>query len=371
MTAGQHRNGTRKVGRAAGPVIGGRHAAGRPADGANDPTAGRHADVGPGAGRYGGADVTIPGGLSLDIPPGRHSAPKRSFLRRKTARFRAGKAVPAAALAAALAVGAGAYGVMSTNARPPGEQAANLAVVPSGGYTLATGGALAAASSGKKQSSDAFGGLTGAVAAGMLRSQDVLAGVAKSVAAAQAAAQPTATASPSPVVTPSPQASSPAATPTVAPPAATTPAPATSSPTATSLTCNTSDGLLPDNVTAIVSFLVANGYSDNAAAGIAGNMYQESKGNPESEGDGGGGLIGWTPLPAGFVTGNPAADLQTQLSAVLTFNQQWSQYLPALNDAATPADAADIYVTDFERAGIPAASTREAAAQDVASACGI
>jgi hypothetical protein len=48
-------------------------------------------------------------------------------------------------------------------------------------------------------------------------------------------------------------------------------------------------------VTAIVSFLLTHGYSDNAAAGIAGNMYQESKGNPESEGDGGGGLIGWTP----------------------------------------------------------------------------
>jgi hypothetical protein len=359
----------------------GRHAAGRPADRADDRTAGRHADVGPGAGRYGGADATIPGGLSLDIPRGRHSAPKRSFLRRKTARFRARKAVPAAAIAAALAVGAAAYGVMSTNARPPGELAANLAIVPSGGYT-ATGGTLTAVGSGKNQSSDASGGLTGAVAAGVLRSQDVLASVAKSVAAAQAAAQPTASTSPaatassSPAVTPSPQApspqaSSPAATPTVAPPAAATPAPATSSPTATSLTCNTSDGLLPDNVTAIVSFLVANGYSDNAAAGIAGNMYQESKGNPESAGDGGGGLIGWTPLPAGFVTGNPAADLQTQLSAVLTFNQQWSQYLPALNDAATPADAADIYVTDFERAGIPAASTREASAQDVASACGI
>ncbi len=124
-------------------------------------------------------------------------------------------------------------------------------------------------------------------------------------------------------------------------------------------------------MTAIVSFLLAHGYSDNAAAGIAGNMYQESKGNPESEGDGGGGLIGWTPLPAGFVTGDPAADLQTQLSAVLTFNQQWAQFLPELNGAATPADAAYIYVTDFERAGIPAASTREAVAQDVASACGI
>ena len=100
-------------------------------------------------------------------------------------------------------------------------------------------------------------------------------------------------------------------------------------------------------------------------------MYQESKGNPESEGMGGGGLIGFTPLPDGYVTGNPAADLQTQLEAVLTYNQQWSAYLPELNGAASPADAASIYVTDFERAGIPAASTREASAEDVASACGI
>ncbi len=58
--------------------------------------------------------------------------------------------------------------------------------------------------------------------------------------------------------------------------------------------------MLPANVTAIVSFLLAHGYSDNAAAGIAGNIYQESKGNPESEGMGGGGLIGWTPLPVGL-----------------------------------------------------------------------
>ena len=31
-------------------------------------------------------------------------------------------------------------------------------------------------------------------------------------------------------------------------------------------------------------------------------MQQESGGNPESVGDGGGGLIGWTPLPGGYVT---------------------------------------------------------------------
>ncbi len=129
-------------------------------------------------------------------------------------------------------------------------------------------------------------------------------------------------------------------------------------------------GMLPDNYATIVTFLVAHGYSDNAAAGVAGNMYQESHGDPESEGDGGGGLIGWTPLPAGLVTGNPAADLQAQLEQVIKFDDQWSQYLPALNDASTPGAAADIYVTDFERAGVPAAGTREEAADAVARACG-
>jgi hypothetical protein len=135
--------------------------------------------------------------------------------------------------------------------------------------------------------------------------------------------------------------------------------------------CSGSSGMLPANYAQIVDFLTAHGYTGIAAAGIAGNIYQESGGNPESAGDGGGGLIGWTPLPAGLVTGDPAADLETQLEGVLTFNQQWSQYLPALNAASSPAAAADIYVTDFERAGIPAAGTREAAAEAVAAACRI
>ena len=299
---------------------------------------------------------------------GRHAAPRRPFLRRKAARFRAGRAVPAAAMAAALAVGAAAYGV-TTKVEHSSALTARLATVPSGGYTLAAGGALAAvgpsaltAGSGAKQS----GGIDSALAAGVAQSQRMLAGVAKSAAATHASAHPAATSSRAPSASPAP-----ATKPAVASSPAATTAPATSAPAKTTLSCNTSDGMLPDNVTAIVSFLLAHGYSGNAAAGIAGNIYQESKGNPESEGDGGGGLIGWTPLPAGYVTGNPATDLQTQLAALLAFNEQWSQYLSQLNDAATPADAASVYVTDFERAGIPAASTREASAQDVASACGI
>ncbi len=139
-----------------------------------------------------------------------------------------------------------------------------------------------------------------------------------------------------------------------------------------SVSCSASaSGPLPANYAAIMTFLTSHGYTGNAAAGIAGNIDQESGGNPESEGDGGGGLIGWTPLPAGYVTGNPSADLQTQLTAILAFNKIWSQYIPALNAASSPAAAADIYVTDFERAGIPAAGNREAAATAVAAACGV
>jgi hypothetical protein len=135
--------------------------------------------------------------------------------------------------------------------------------------------------------------------------------------------------------------------------------------------CTGTTGMLPDNYAAIVDFLVAHGYTGFAAAGIAGNIYQESKGDPESAGSGGGGLIGWTPLPSGFVTGNPAADLQTQLNALLTYNQGWSQFIPALNAATSATQAADIYMNDFERPGLPEAANREAAAQAVAAACGI
>jgi hypothetical protein len=130
-------------------------------------------------------------------------------------------------------------------------------------------------------------------------------------------------------------------------------------------------GMLPENYAAIVTFLTQHGYTGLAAAGIAGNIYQESKGDPESIGSGGGGLIGWTPLPADFVTGNVSADLETQLEALLTYNQQWAQYIPMLNSATSASDAAYVYMTYFERPGIPAAYNREAAATAVAQACGL
>jgi Phage tail lysozyme len=132
-------------------------------------------------------------------------------------------------------------------------------------------------------------------------------------------------------------------------------------------TCTGSGGLLPQHYAKIVHFLTRHGYARLAAAGIAGNIYQESGGNPES----GGGLIGWTPLPSGLVSGNVAADLKAQLVALLAFNNGWSQYLPELNAARTASAAADIYMVHFERPGIPASSRREASATAVAQACGM
>jgi hypothetical protein len=140
-------------------------------------------------------------------------------------------------------------------------------------------------------------------------------------------------------------------------------------PTPTGPSCTGTTGLLPENYGTIVTYLMAHGYTGLAAAGIAGNIYQESKGNPESVGSGGGGLIGFTPLPGGYVTGNVSADLITQLAAIVTYNQQWSQYIPALNSASSASEAAYIYMSDFERPGIPVAGTREAAATAVAEAC--
>jgi hypothetical protein len=128
--------------------------------------------------------------------------------------------------------------------------------------------------------------------------------------------------------------------------------------------------MLPLNYGTIVNFLIAHGYTSIASAGVAGNIYQESGGNPESGDAAAGGLIGWTPLPSGYITGNPAADLQTQLAALLTFNDHLGEFLPALDATTTPADAAYVYMIDFERPGFPAASNREDSAIAVAGACG-
>src|SRR5262249_38738445 len=107
---------------------------------------------------------------------------------------------------------------------------------------------------------------------------------------------------------------------------------------------------------AVAQFLVENGYSKAAAAGIASCVDGESAGNPESVGSGGGGLIGWTPIgPAApnpnIITGNPARDMMTQLSDILyyTSSEIGQPLVDQLNSISDPVAAADFFSQNFEK----------------------
>lgn len=108
-------------------------------------------------------------------------------------------------------------------------------------------------------------------------------------------------------------------------------------------------------------YLVTHGYSPAAAAGVAGCIAGESSGDPESIGSGGGGLIGWTPLPPGLVTGNPSADLAAQEQAILSYNAAHGP-VSALNSQTDPVAAADLYSQDFEQPAVTDSDTRPAVA---------
>jgi LysM repeat protein len=108
-------------------------------------------------------------------------------------------------------------------------------------------------------------------------------------------------------------------------------------------------------------FLTQHGYSRSGAAGIIACIAGESGGNPESVGSGGGGLIGWTPLPGGMVTGNPTADLNTQLAALLQYNNA-NGNVAGLNSQGSPTAAADYYSQTFERPAVTDSDVRDAVA---------
>lgn len=108
-------------------------------------------------------------------------------------------------------------------------------------------------------------------------------------------------------------------------------------------------------------FLTQHGYSRIGAAGVIACIAGESGGNPESVGDGGGGLIGWTPLRPGLVTGNPTADLNAQLEALLQYNNA-NGNVSELNSQSSPVAAADYYSQEFERPAVTDSDVRDAVA---------
>jgi len=127
-----------------------------------------------------------------------------------------------------------------------------------------------------------------------------------------------------------------------------------------------------NNLLAVGQYLVDNGYSKAAAAGVASCIDGESAGNPESEGSGGGGLIGWTPLGsahpnANIITGNPATDMITQLQDILYYNaseigQTW---VTQLNNQTDPVAAADFFSQHFEKPAVTDSDVRTNIAQQI------
>ena len=332
MTAGTRRNGTSKVGLFT--------------RGSQD---GGHATRGHGAGG------------SADQYTGRHAAGPRS----KTARKRAGKVVPAAGVAAALAVGAAAYGLVAGTGNPQAAQ-------------LSTDLALPVSLSSATHAGLSVGGVDSAASAMIAAARTASSAVA-STSARQSASRSSKAAKPA--VAPSVSAST--AAPETASTAAATPS-ATATPTspATQSTSGGSAAVESDiangnNVLAIGQYLVDNGYSKAAAAGVASCVDGESGANPESEGDGGGGLIGWTPLgsaepDANIITGDVSVDMMTQLADILYYNSNeiGQSQVDELNSQTDPVAAADFYSQNFEKPAVTDSDVVPSVAEDVYSELG-
>jgi hypothetical protein len=128
---------------------------------------------------------------------------------------------------------------------------------------------------------------------------------------------------------------------------------------------------------AVGQYLVENGYSDAAAAGVASCIYGESTGNPESVGTGGGGLIGWTPIgsaepDSNIITGNASQDMMTQLGDLLYYNSNeiGQPLVDELNSQTDPVEAADFYSQNFEKPAVTDSDVVPSVAEQIFSALG-
>ena len=301
-------------------------------------------------------------GGSADQYTGRHAAAGH---RSKTARKRVGKVVPAAGVAAALAVGAVAYGLVAGTGSPQAAQLSTDLAVP-----------------GTSMSGSAHAGVGGSAASAMIAAARTASSAVATASAKLPASQSPKTAKPT--VAPSFAPASAAAPQTSDEPAATAIPSASATPTAQAthsssggsakVAADIADG---DNTLAIGQYLVDNGYSIAAAAGVASCVDGESGANPESEGDGGGGLIGWTPLgsaqPDGnIITGDAAADMMTQLADILYYNADeiGQSKVAELDSQTDPVAAADFYSQNFEKPAVTDSDVVPSVAENVYSELG-
>lgn len=135
---------------------------------------------------------------------------------------------------------------------------------------------------------------------------------------------------------------------------------ATAAPSTTS-----ADTGAPSSATAplIMSYLERNGFSAVAAAGVVGNLQQESNLNPQASGGGLGQWIGerWTALVS-YVQGLGLDPNSAEGQLAFLVHEVTTQYpamLAQMNAASTPAEAATIFSEQYERPGLPMLSNRQ------------
>lgn len=116
---------------------------------------------------------------------------------------------------------------------------------------------------------------------------------------------------------------------------------------------------IPQNAKAIWTFLIAQGFSSNAAAGILGNIEQESGGDPASPS---GGLI--------QILGNAGGTLAQSLAATMQYIKANGSVADINAHATTPAAAAIYFSDQYERpdAALANNANRESSAQEVLTA---
>src|ERR1700722_13277314 len=122
-----------------------------------------------------------------------------------------------------------------------------------------------------------------------------------------------------------------------------------------------------ENAEAIYKGLLAMGLSTNAAAGVAGNIYQESGGNPSSSSGAGGGLFGEEIQNGGSVGGGTMTE---QLAALAKYIAANGSIADVNSHASTPEAAAVYFMQKYERPNVALENeaNRVAAANYVASA---
>ncbi len=114
-------------------------------------------------------------------------------------------------------------------------------------------------------------------------------------------------------------------------------------------------GNIPANAAAIASFLEGQGFTKIAAAGILGNIEQESGGNP---------MAGTNPPGRGLIQilGDPGGTLSQELARTMTYIRANGSVADINAHSQTPTSAATWFCNVYERPGTPMLANRIASA---------